>query len=282
VAEGENSSALDPRGRPFLLARTFCRPPSAASRRSSIASRGAPSRAPTRSASPSAPRSSATACKALRARDHRRHLHYARRSEQIHAKAALDGIYVAYQRLGQDAPNRGSRARYKGLEQVERAFGALKGPELELRPIQNPPPPRRPCPCTCCSACWPTTSPGTCAKPGRRCYSRRRPPDRSGPGRQGQPIYQPQRKSQIKRTAAGERCDHRQPLDPYHRRGRPVARATTDRPSGMPCSISSRGLGTAACSQSWPPTPTGAFSSPRPTPPGSTKSRSSSRSCSAA
>ena len=132
------------------------------------------------------------ACKALRARDHRRHRHYARRSQQIHAKAALDGIYVAYQRLGQDAPNRGSRALYRGLEQVERAFGAFKPSRRgQCKPsFSDPPPPRRPCPCTCCSACGLLPHLAPAPSLGAAAIQDERPPDRSGPGRQGQPLYQ--------------------------------------------------------------------------------------------
>jgi DDE family transposase len=63
---------------------------------------------------------------------------FERRSEQIAAEAALDGFYVlrtaaAAKRLPTDEVVRS----YKGLEEVERAFGTLKGPELEIRPIHH-------------------------------------------------------------------------------------------------------------------------------------------------
>ncbi|MCA1680389.1 MAG: IS1634 family transposase [Actinobacteria bacterium] len=65
-------------------------------------------------------------------------LSFARKAEQIAAEAALDGFYVlrtaaAAKRL----PTAEVVRSYKGLEQVERAFGALKGPELEIRPIHH-------------------------------------------------------------------------------------------------------------------------------------------------
>ncbi len=63
---------------------------------------------------------------------------FSRKSEQIEAEAALDGFYV----LRTSAPEGELVAvevvrSYKGLEQVERAFGTLKGPELEIRPIHH-------------------------------------------------------------------------------------------------------------------------------------------------
>jgi len=64
--------------------------------------------------------------------DHRR------KTEQIAEEAALDGIYilrtsVAAERL--DAPD--VVRAYKQLKEVERDFRALKGPELEIRPIHH-------------------------------------------------------------------------------------------------------------------------------------------------
>ncbi len=63
---------------------------------------------------------------------------FSRKSEQIEAEADLDGFYV----LRTSAPEGELAAvevvrSYKGLEQVERAFGTLKGPELEIRPIHH-------------------------------------------------------------------------------------------------------------------------------------------------
>jgi hypothetical protein len=63
---------------------------------------------------------------------------FARKVDQIAAEAALDGIYVL--RTSADTkrlPTAEVVRSYKGLEQVERAFGTLKGPELEIRPIHH-------------------------------------------------------------------------------------------------------------------------------------------------
>jgi hypothetical protein len=63
---------------------------------------------------------------------------YARKTEQIQAEAALDGFYVLRTSVPADtlASDQVVRA-YKGLEEVERAFGTFKGPELEIRPIHH-------------------------------------------------------------------------------------------------------------------------------------------------
>jgi DDE family transposase len=63
---------------------------------------------------------------------------YQRKREQITEEAALDGIYilrttVAAQRLQTPDVVRA----YKQLKQVERDFRALKGPQLEIRPIHH-------------------------------------------------------------------------------------------------------------------------------------------------
>jgi Transposase DDE domain len=65
-------------------------------------------------------------------------LTYQRRIEQIEAEAALDGFYVLRTSLpAETLPSAEVVRAYKGLEQVERAFGTLKGPELEIRPIHH-------------------------------------------------------------------------------------------------------------------------------------------------
>jgi transposase len=63
---------------------------------------------------------------------------FARKTTQIAAEAELDGFYVLRTSVGTDtlATDEVVRA-YKGLEQVERAFGTFKGPELEIRPIHH-------------------------------------------------------------------------------------------------------------------------------------------------
>jgi Transposase DDE domain len=65
-------------------------------------------------------------------------LSYRRKSAQIDAEAALDGFYVLRTSVpAQALPSDEVVRTYKGLEQVERAFGTLKGPELEIRPIHH-------------------------------------------------------------------------------------------------------------------------------------------------
>lgn len=63
---------------------------------------------------------------------------YERKTDQIAAEAALDGFYVLRTNLTPDTlPSDEVVRAYKGLEQVERAFGSFKGPELEIRPIHH-------------------------------------------------------------------------------------------------------------------------------------------------
>jgi hypothetical protein len=65
-------------------------------------------------------------------------LGFARKQAQIAAEAALDGFYVLRTSVdAQTMPAAEVVRSYKGLEQVERAFGTLKGPELEIRPIHH-------------------------------------------------------------------------------------------------------------------------------------------------
>lgn len=63
---------------------------------------------------------------------------YARKTDQIQAEAALDGIYVLRtSALAQTLATGDVVRAYKGLEQVERAFGSFKGPDLQIRPIHH-------------------------------------------------------------------------------------------------------------------------------------------------
>jgi hypothetical protein len=63
---------------------------------------------------------------------------FARKTEQIQAEAALDGIYVLRTGVGAQTLATADVVRaYKGLEQVERAFGSFKGPDLQIRPIHH-------------------------------------------------------------------------------------------------------------------------------------------------
>ena len=66
------------------------------------------------------------------------HFTYQRKTDQINAEAALDGIYVLRTSIWRRAPGRADVVRaYKELQHVERAFRVLKGPELEIRPIHH-------------------------------------------------------------------------------------------------------------------------------------------------
>jgi Transposase DDE domain len=63
---------------------------------------------------------------------------YERKTAQIAAEAALDGIYVLRTSLGDSELDNGEVVRsYKQLKVVERAFRTFKGPELQIRPIHH-------------------------------------------------------------------------------------------------------------------------------------------------
>ena len=63
---------------------------------------------------------------------------YTRKTEQITAEAALDGIYVLRTSVPDRELDSGEVVRsYKQLKVVERAFRTFKGPELEIRPIHH-------------------------------------------------------------------------------------------------------------------------------------------------
>ncbi len=65
-------------------------------------------------------------------------LTYERKTDQIAAEAALDGFYVLRTSVPAQTLQTAEVVRaYKGLEEVERAFGTFKGPELEIRPIHH-------------------------------------------------------------------------------------------------------------------------------------------------
>jgi transposase len=63
---------------------------------------------------------------------------YTRDSAGIDTEAALDGFYILRTSLTATDLDAGDVVRaYKNLEQAERAFGSLKGPELQIRPIHH-------------------------------------------------------------------------------------------------------------------------------------------------
>ena len=63
---------------------------------------------------------------------------YTRDTAKIAAEAALDGFYILRTSLTESDLPAGDIVRaYKNLEQAERAFGSLKGPDLQIRPIHH-------------------------------------------------------------------------------------------------------------------------------------------------
>jgi hypothetical protein len=63
---------------------------------------------------------------------------YTRDSAGIAAEAALDGFYILRTSLTEtDVPAGDVVRAYKNLEQAERAFGSIKGPDLQIRPIHH-------------------------------------------------------------------------------------------------------------------------------------------------
>jgi hypothetical protein len=63
---------------------------------------------------------------------------YTRNTDTINAEAALDGFYILRTSLTQSDLPAGDVVRaYKNLEQAETAFGSIKGPDLQIRPIHH-------------------------------------------------------------------------------------------------------------------------------------------------
>ena len=63
---------------------------------------------------------------------------FARKTEQIAQEAALDGIYALRTSLAEDHLDAPDVVRaYKQLKEVEKDFRALKGPDLQIRPIHH-------------------------------------------------------------------------------------------------------------------------------------------------
>src|SRR5665811_2232528 len=63
---------------------------------------------------------------------------YTRKTAEIAAEAALDGFYILRTGLTETDLQTGDVVRaYKNLEQAERAFGSIKGPDLQIRPIHH-------------------------------------------------------------------------------------------------------------------------------------------------
>ena len=131
---------------------------------------------------------------------------FAHKQAQIAAEAALDGIYVL--RTCTDAerlPTAEVVRSYKGLEQVERAFGTLKGPELEIRPIHHRLEDRvRAHVLLCMLAYYLTWHLRAAWTP--LLFKDEHPPIAANPVAKAIRSAEAQRKAQTKRTAAGEPC----------------------------------------------------------------------------
>ena len=93
---------------------------------------------------------------------------FARKTAEIAAEAATDGLYVVRTSLPAEALDDADAVRsYKSLARVERAFRCIKTVDLQsARCITGWP---TACARMCSSVCWPTTSNGTCASTWQRC-----------------------------------------------------------------------------------------------------------------
>ncbi|MDP9258877.1 MAG: IS1634 family transposase [Actinomycetota bacterium] len=131
---------------------------------------------------------------------------FERKQTQIAAEAALDGFYVL--RTSVDAetmPTAEVVRSYKGLEQVERAFATLKGPELEIRPIHHYLEGRvRAHVLLCMLAYYLTWHLRTAWAP--LLFKDETPPIAADPVAKATRSTAAQRKAQTKRTATGDRC----------------------------------------------------------------------------
>jgi hypothetical protein len=131
---------------------------------------------------------------------------FARKHDQIAAEAALDGFYVLRTSLDPDAlPTDEVVRAYKGLEQIERAFGSFKGPELEIRPIHHHLPDRvRAHVLLCMLAYYLTWHLKAAWAP--LLFKDEHPPISPDPVAKATRSPSAQRKAQTKRTGTGEPC----------------------------------------------------------------------------
>jgi hypothetical protein len=131
---------------------------------------------------------------------------YARKTDQIRAEADLDGIYVLRTSVAEDQlPTAEVVRAYKRLEQVERAFGTLKGPELEIRPIHHRLKDRvRAHVLLCMLAYYLTWHLRQAWAP--LIFKDEQPPSAADPVAKATRSPAAQRKAQTKRTTTGERC----------------------------------------------------------------------------
>jgi hypothetical protein len=131
---------------------------------------------------------------------------FARKTDQIRAEADRDGIYVLRTSVAEDQLATAEVVRaYKGLEQVERAFGTLKGPELQIRPVHHRLEDRvRAHVLLCMLAYYLTWHLRQAWAP--LIFKDEQPPIAADPVAKAARSTAAQRKAQTKRTTAGERC----------------------------------------------------------------------------
>ncbi len=131
---------------------------------------------------------------------------FARKTDQIAAEAALDGIYVLRTSVpAATLPTAEVVRSYKGLEAVERAFGTFKGPELEIRPIHHRLEDRVRAHVFLCTLAYYLTWHLRAAW-APLLFKDEQPPTPADPVAKATRSPAAQRKAQTKRTAAGEPC----------------------------------------------------------------------------
>ena len=130
---------------------------------------------------------------------------FARKTEQIAAEAALDGIYVLRTSASAEALEAPDVVRsYKQLKEVERGFRTLKGP-LELRPIHHRLEDRVKAHVFVCMLSYHLSwHLGRALKP--LLFDDEEPPERPDPVAKARRSQAAERKARTKRTAAGEPC----------------------------------------------------------------------------
>jgi hypothetical protein len=131
---------------------------------------------------------------------------FQRKTAQIEAEAALDGIYVLRTSVPAAKLSTSEVVRsYKNLEQVERAFKTLKGPELEIRPIHHHLDHRvRAHVFLCTLAYYLTWHLRQAWAP--LLFKDEQPPTQPDPVAKARRSHSAQQKAQTKSTATGERC----------------------------------------------------------------------------
>ncbi len=131
---------------------------------------------------------------------------YRRKQEQIDEEAALDGFYVLRTSVPADELSAPEVVRsYKTLAQAERAFRTLKGPELEIRPINHRLEQRVRAHVFLCLLAyyleWHLRSSWA-----ELLFDDEHPPLAADPVAKAERSAEAKRKASTKRTAAGERC----------------------------------------------------------------------------